>query len=92
MKKLILFSIALISSIESLSAQVTSINLLYNSIPGIGCHSNMSVCTNTGSLPESGALIEVDWMDGSSDNMTVKNLGGIFWASAMSVSWTGPLP
>jgi hypothetical protein len=31
----------------------------------------MSVCTNTGSLPESGALIEVDWMDGSSDNMTV---------------------
>jgi uncharacterized repeat protein (TIGR01451 family) len=71
MKKLILFSIALISSIESLSAQVTSINLLYKSIPGIGCHSNMSVCTNTGSLPESGALIEVDWMDGSSDNMTV---------------------
>jgi len=71
MKKIILFSIALISSIQSLSAQVTSINLLYNSIPGIGCHSNMSVCTNTGSLPESGALIEVDWMDGSSDNMTV---------------------
>jgi uncharacterized repeat protein (TIGR01451 family) len=71
MKKLILFSIALVSSIESLSAQVTSINLLYNSIPGIGCHSNMSVCTNTSSLPESGALIEVDWMDGSSDNMTV---------------------
>lgn len=31
----------------------------------------MSVCTNTGSLPESGALINVDWMDGSSDNMTV---------------------
>jgi uncharacterized repeat protein (TIGR01451 family) len=71
MKKFILFSIALISSIQSLSAQVTSINLMYNSIPGIGCHSNMSVCTNTGSLPESGALIEVDWMDGSSDNMTV---------------------
>lgn len=71
MKKIILFSIALISSIQSLSAQVTSINLMYNSIPGIGCHSNMSVCTNTGSLPESGALIEVDWMDGSSDNMTV---------------------
>ncbi|MBP5994433.1 MAG: T9SS type A sorting domain-containing protein [Crocinitomicaceae bacterium] len=71
MKKIILFSIALISSIQFLSAQVTSINLLYNSIPGIGCHSNMSVCTNTGSLPESGAQIVVDWMDGSSDNMTV---------------------
>ncbi len=53
------------------SAQVNSFNLLYNSIPGIGCHSNMSVCTNTGSLPESGAQIMVDWMDGSSDSMVV---------------------
>jgi uncharacterized repeat protein (TIGR01451 family) len=54
-----------------LNAQVNSINLLYNSIPGIGCHSNMSVCTNTGSLPESGAQISVDWMDGTSENMMV---------------------
>jgi uncharacterized repeat protein (TIGR01451 family) len=53
------------------SAQVNSFNLLYNSIPGIGCHSNMSVCTNTGSQPESGAQIMVDWMDGSSDSMVV---------------------
>lgn len=53
------------------SAQVNSFNLLYNSIPGIGCYSNMSVCTNTGSLPESGAQIMVDWMDGSFDSMVV---------------------
>jgi hypothetical protein len=31
----------------------------------------MSVCTNTGSLPESGAEIIVNWMDGDSDTMTV---------------------
>lgn len=31
----------------------------------------MSVCTNTGALPESGAQIIVDWMDGSSDTMIV---------------------
>jgi uncharacterized repeat protein (TIGR01451 family) len=31
----------------------------------------MSVCTNTGSLPESGAQITVDWMDGTSDSMLV---------------------
>jgi uncharacterized repeat protein (TIGR01451 family) len=71
MKKIVVSTFALISSFSSLYGQVTSINLLYNSIPGIGCHSNMSVCTNTGSLPESGAQINVDWMDGSSDNMTV---------------------
>lgn len=70
MKNTFLLSL-LFSFVQSLSAQVTSINLLYNSIPGIGCHSSMSVCTNTGSLPESGAQIVVDWMDGSSDNMTV---------------------
>ena len=52
-------------------AQVTSINLLYNSVPGIGCYSNMSVCTNTGTLPESGAQIVVDWMDGDTDTMMV---------------------
>jgi hypothetical protein len=62
MKKVSLLSF-LISISSIISAQVTSINLLYNSIPGIGCHSNMSVCTNTGSLPESGAQITVDWMD-----------------------------
>ena len=71
MKKIILSSFALFSSFSALYAQVTSINLLYNSIPGIGCHSNMSVCTNTGSLPESGALINVDWMDGNTESMTV---------------------
>lgn len=70
MKK-ISFLALLISVSNILTAQVTSINLLYNSIPGIGCHSNMSVCTNTGSLPESGAQILVDWMDGTTDNMTV---------------------
>ncbi len=70
MKNTFLLSL-LFSFVQSLSAQVTSINLLYNSIPGIGCHSSMSVCTNTGTLPESGAQIVVDWMDGSSDNMTV---------------------
>lgn len=31
----------------------------------------MSVCTNTGRLPESGAQIIVDWMDGTQDSMLV---------------------
>ena len=61
----------MISISHLITAQVDSINLLYNSIPGIGCHSSMSVCTTTGSLPESGAQITVDWMDGTNDNMTV---------------------
>ncbi len=52
-------------------AQVNAINLLYNSTPGIGCHSSMSVCTTTGAQPESGAQIIVDWMDGNSDTMMV---------------------
>jgi uncharacterized repeat protein (TIGR01451 family) len=70
MKK-ISFLTFLISISHLITAQVDSINLLYNSIPGIGCHSSMSVCTTTGSLPESGAQITVDWMDGTNDNMTV---------------------
>jgi uncharacterized repeat protein (TIGR01451 family) len=65
------FFFLLLTSMNVVSAQVNSFNLLYNSIPGIGCHSNMSVCTNTGSQPESGAQIMVDWMDGSSDSMVV---------------------
>jgi uncharacterized repeat protein (TIGR01451 family) len=65
------FFFLLLTSMNVVSAQVNSFNLLYNSIPGIGCHSNMSVCTNTGNLPESGAQIMVDWMDGSSDSMVV---------------------
>lgn len=44
---------------------------MYNSIPGIGCHSNMSVCINTGALAESGAEIIVDWTDGDFDTMVV---------------------
>jgi uncharacterized repeat protein (TIGR01451 family) len=70
MKKISFLTI-LIGISNIITAQVNSINLLYNSIPGIGCHSNMSVCTTTGALPESGAQITVDWMDGNSDNMTV---------------------
>lgn len=62
-----LFSIFL----TNLFGQVNSINLMYNSIPGIGCHSNMSVCTTTGALPESGAQIIVDWTDGHADTMVV---------------------
>lgn len=54
-----------------INAQVNTINLLYNSVPGIGCHSNMSVCLATGSLPESGAEIIVDWTDGDSDTLVV---------------------
>jgi len=69
MKK-ILFTITLILCVSSLFSQVNSINLLYNSVPGIGCHSNMSVCTTTGAQPESGAEIIVNWMDGYSDTLT----------------------
>jgi hypothetical protein len=61
----------LIISANALYAQVNAINLLYNSIPGIGCHSNMSVCTTTGALPESGAEITVDWADGATDSQIV---------------------
>lgn len=56
---------------NSAKSQVNSLNLLYNSVPGIGCHSNMSVCLTTGALPESGAQIIVDWTDGSSDTLIV---------------------
>lgn len=61
----------MIISANALYAQVNAINLLYNSIPGIGCHSNMSVCTTTGALPESGAEITVDWSDGTTDSQIV---------------------
>ena len=70
MKK-ISFLTLFISISNIISAQVDSVNLLYNSIPGIGCHSSMSVCTTTGNLPESGAQINVDWMDGNTENITV---------------------
>lgn len=69
-RNLFLFLLVALFS-NSYRSQVTSINLLYNSVPGIGCYSNMSVCTNTGSLPESGAQIVVDWMDGDTDTMMV---------------------
>lgn len=71
MKKILFLSFALISALPSLFGQVNSINLLYNSIPGIGCHSSMSVCTTTGTLPESGAQINVDWTDGNTESLTV---------------------
>lgn len=61
------FSLSLFMS--GLNAQVTSLNLEYNSVPGIGCHSNMSACLTSGSQPESGAQIIVDWTDGSADTM-----------------------
>jgi uncharacterized repeat protein (TIGR01451 family) len=71
MKKILFLSFALISALPSLFGQVNAINLLYNSIPGIGCHSSMSVCTTTGTLPESGAQITVDWTDGNTESLTV---------------------
>ncbi len=71
MKIRVIFSFVSFLCFNTINAQVTSINLLYNSIPGIGCYSNMSVCTNTSSLPESGAQIIVDWMDGDADTMMV---------------------
>lgn len=71
MKTTLLFLSTLIISANALFAQVNAINLLYNTIPGIGCYSSMSVCTTTGALPESGAEIIVDWMDGDSDTLVV---------------------
>ena len=65
-----LLSSFIISTTTAL-AQVNAINLLYNSIPGIGCYSSMSVCTTTGALPESGAEIIVDWTDGDFDTLVV---------------------
>ena len=37
--------------------------------PAVSCHSGMMVCTETGSNPESGAIIYVDWADGTMDTM-----------------------
>ncbi|MEY4285929.1 MAG: hypothetical protein RL511_1, partial [Bacteroidota bacterium] len=71
LKTTLLFLSTLIISANVLYAQVNAINLLYNSIPGIGCHSNMSVCTTTGALPESGAEITVDWADGTTNSQIV---------------------
>jgi hypothetical protein len=67
---LFLLSTLILSTTAALS-QVNSINLLYNSIPGIGCYSSMSVCTTTGALPESGAEITVDWADGTTNSQIV---------------------
>ena len=64
-------SLAILLAVNILNAQVNSLNLLYNSVPGIGCHSNMSVCLTTGALAESGAQIIVDWTDGDSDTLVV---------------------
>jgi len=70
--KSFLFSIStFVFSTTAALSQVNGVSLLYNSIPGIGCYSSMSVCTTTGTLPESGAEITVDWMDGASDTLTV---------------------
>ncbi len=63
--------ILLLLFVNSAKAQVNSLNLLYNSVPGIGCHSNMSACLTTGALPESGARIIIDWTDGYSDTLIV---------------------
>jgi uncharacterized repeat protein (TIGR01451 family) len=65
------FTICLLFSffIQYSNAQVSNLNLQYNSVPGIGCHSNMSVCLTSGSLPESGAQIIVDWTDGTMDTI-----------------------
>ncbi len=70
--KSFLFSLStfVLSTTAALS-QVNDVNLLYNSIPGIGCYSSMSVCTTTGALPESGAEITVDWADGTSSSQIV---------------------
>ncbi len=67
MKLICLITLSL--AVNTISAQVNSLNLLYNSIPGIGCHSNMSACITTGAQPESGAQIIVDWTDGDSDTL-----------------------
>jgi len=64
MKLKLVVSLFIFLAVNVLNAQVNSLNLLYNSVPGIGCHSNMSVCLTTGALAESGAQIIVDWTDG----------------------------
>ena len=71
MKLKLVISLAIILSVNAVNAQVNSLNLLYNSVPGIGCHSNMSVCLTTGALAESGAQIIVDWTDGDLDTLVV---------------------
>jgi hypothetical protein len=71
LKTLLFLLSSFIITASTALAQVNAINLLYNSIPGVGCYSSMSVCTTTGALPESGAEIIVDWTDGDSDTLTV---------------------
>lgn len=67
-KQYIVFYLFAILQLSCL-AQVNNLNLQYNSIPGIGCHSNMSVCLSSGIQPESGAQIIVDWTDGTQDTV-----------------------
>ena len=69
MRLKLLLSVTLLFFINSTNSQVNSLNLLYNSVPGIGCHPSMSVCLTTGSLAESEAQIIVDWTDGDSDTL-----------------------
>ncbi len=69
MKSKLTLSLSLTLLMGGLNAQVNSLHLEYNSVPGIGCHSDMSVCLATGAQPESGAEILVDWTDGDYDTL-----------------------
>jgi hypothetical protein len=71
MRLKLLLSVTLLFLINSTNSQVNSLNLLYNSVPGIGCHSRTLACVNYGSQPESGAEIKIDWADGYRDSMIV---------------------
>lgn len=51
-------------------AQTINFTTGYIVNPAVSCHSGMMVCTETGTNPESGGIIYVDWADGTVDTMT----------------------
>ncbi len=68
MKSKLTLSLCLTLLMGGLNAQVNYYDIQYNSPPGIGCHTNFSVCVST-SEPESGAEIIIDWTDGDYDTL-----------------------
>lgn len=50
-------------------SQTTFFTAGYLVNPAVSCHSGMMVCTETGSNPESGGIIYVNWADGTVDTM-----------------------
>jgi uncharacterized repeat protein (TIGR01451 family) len=69
MKLKLIVNLTLSLLVKDFLAQANFLNSEYNTVPSVGCYSSMSACLTSGSLPESGAQIIVDWTDGTVDTV-----------------------